>query len=210
MRRSYSDGGLNEADVDPDPMRQFANWLTAADAAGLTEPNAMVVATADERARPSARTVLLKGLDTGFVFYTNYDSRKGRELAANPWAALVFGWYAIERQVLVSGSVAQVDRETSRRYFDSRPYGSRLGASASPQSRVVGSRTELDEAYAAAATRWPEAAPESAQVPLPDDWGGFRVTPETLEFWQGRRDRLHDRLRYRRDGEHWVLERLAP
>jgi pyridoxamine 5'-phosphate oxidase len=206
MRRSYSSRGLDEADLDPDPMRQFASWLDAADASGLVEPNAMVVATADAAGRPSARTVLLKGLDAGFVFYTNYDSRKGRELTTNPWAALVFGWYPLERQVLVTGEVERVDRETSRRYFDSRPYGSRLGAASSPQSRVVGSRGDLDAAYAAAAARWPDGG----EVPLPDDWGGFRVIPETVEFWQGRKDRQHDRLRYRRDGELWLLERLAP
>jgi pyridoxamine 5'-phosphate oxidase len=209
MRRAYSERGLGEADLDPDPLAQFADWLAAAEDAGLTEPNAMVLATADLTGRPSGRTVLLKGLDYGFVFYTNYDSRKGRELAYNPRASLVFPWYPLERQVLVSGEVERVDRATAEHYFRSRPHGSRLGAWASPQSQVVGSRAELDAAFAEVEARWPDGS----EVPLPDFWGGLRVVPDAVEFWQGRGNRLHDRLRYRRDGpqaQAWVIERLAP
>jgi len=210
MRRSYAERGIDERDLDPDPMTQFAAWLADAEAAAVVEPNAMVLATADAAGRSSARTVLLKGLDTGFVFYTNYASRKGKELARNPAASLVFPWYPLERQVLVAGVVEQVDRVTAARYFSSRPRGSQLSAWASPQSEVVASRADLDSAFAQASARWPEGT----EVPLPDRWGGFRVLPDSIEFWQGRGDRLHDRLRYRRSaadaGQRWVLERLAP
>jgi pyridoxamine 5'-phosphate oxidase len=207
MRRDYTEhGGLLEEDLAGGWPAQFAAWFAAAAAWGLPEPNAMIVATADARGRPSARTVLLKGHDErGFVFYTNYESRKGLETSVNPYASLVFPWFAMQRQVLVSGAVERVTRAETERYFASRPRGSQLGAWASPQSRVLGSRAEVDEGYEAVAERFADGP-----VPAPPHWGGLRVRPETVEFWQGRSSRLHDRLRYRRDGKSWVIERLAP
>jgi pyridoxamine 5'-phosphate oxidase len=210
MRAAYARTGLDEASVLPDPLEQFARWMQDAIKAGLPEPNAMVLATATRDGVPSARTVLLKGVDErGFTFFTNTGSRKGAELAANPRAALVFPWHALERQVRVSGRVSVVDRAEVGDYFASRPHGSRLGAWASPQSRVIGGRADLDVRLAAVAERWPEGE----DVPLPDFWGGYRVGPEEVEFWAGREDRLHDRLRFRRDHDApggWLLERLAP
>jgi pyridoxamine 5'-phosphate oxidase len=210
MRAAYARTGLDEAAVLPDPLQQFAAWLQDAINAGLPEPNAMVVATATLDAVPSARTVLLKGVDErGFTFFTNTGSHKAAELAANPRAALVFPWHALERQVRVTGPVSVVDRAEVRDYFASRPHGSRLGAWASPQSEVIGGRADLDARLAAVAKRWPEGD----DVPLPDFWGGYRVVPEEVEFWAGRADRLHDRLRFRRDPDatdNWLLERLAP
>ena len=215
MRGVYARTGLDEASIAADPLEQFARWMQDAIAAGLPEPNAMVLATATTDGVPSARTVLLKGVDDrGFTFFTNTGSRKGAELAANPQAALVFPWHALERQVRVTGPVSVVDRAEAADYFASRPYGSRLGAWASPQSQVIGGRTDLDERLAELAERWPEGA----EVPLPDFWGGYRVAPEMIEFWAGREDRLHDRLRFRRAGDAadqeapkpWLLERLAP
>jgi pyridoxamine 5'-phosphate oxidase len=209
MRREYSAAdGLAEADLASGWPAQFHRWLADAVAYGLPEPNAMVVATADPRGRPSARTVLLKGYDArGLVFYTNYESRKGVEVLANPYASLVFPWFAMQRQVVVCGSVAPVDRSETEAYFASRPRTSQLGAWASPQSQVVADRTVIDDGFAAAASRFPPGMP----VPPPPHWGGLRVEPETVEFWQGRASRLHDRLRYRRtDTGAWVVERLAP
>jgi pyridoxamine 5'-phosphate oxidase len=210
MRAAYARTGLDEASILPDPLEQFARWMQDAINAGLPEPNAMVLATATRDGVPSARTVLLKGVDErGFTFFTNTGSRKGAELAANPRAALVFPWHALERQVRVSGPVSVVDRAEAGDYFASRPHGSRLGAWASPQSRVIGGRADLDARLAAVAERWPEGD----DVPLPDFWGGYRVAPEEVEFWAGREDRLHDRLRFRRDPDGpggWLLERLAP
>ncbi|MFC4057669.1 pyridoxamine 5'-phosphate oxidase [Planomonospora corallina] len=205
LRRTYEGQPLLEEHLAPDPVSQFAAWFGEAVDAGLPEPNAMVVATASAGGRPTARTVLLKGYDeTGFVFYTNYESRKGRDLGENPRACLLFPWHAIRRQVRVEGPVVRLPREESAAYFRSRPYGSRVGAWASRQSAVVASRGELDERYARLAERWPE------DPPVPDFWGGFRVAPVEVEFWQGQLDRMHDRLRYRRAGDSWVVERLAP
>ena len=207
MRQAYEHAGLDEADLAADWLTQFRQWLDEAITAGLSEPNAMIVATASRGAVPSARTVLLKGLDErGLVFFTYYTSRKGRQALANPVASLVFPWHPIQRQVLVTGAVERVTDAESDAYFASRPYGSQLGAAASPQSTVIGSRAELEAARDALAARYPEGT----LVPRPPNWGGLRVVPETVEFWQGRPDRLHDRLRYRRDGNTWVVERLAP
>jgi pyridoxamine 5'-phosphate oxidase len=211
MRRSYRRAGLSETDLAPDPYTQFARWLITAAEAELPEPNAVILATADERGRPSARTVLLKGYDeAGFVFYTNYRSRKARDLAVNPHASLLFPWQAIDRQVTVLGMVSRVSAEQSAAYFRTRPRDSQLGAWASRQSTTIASRAELDERFAELAKRWPPGT----EVPTPDFWGGYRLRPDIVEFWQGRESRLHDRLRYRR-AEHgdtvgWVIERLAP
>jgi pyridoxamine 5'-phosphate oxidase len=199
-------GELREDAVDPDPFAQFARWYDEARREGVHQPEAMTIATATPDGRVSARMVLLRGIDEdGFVFYTNYASRKGRELAANPHAALVFHWGDQERQVRIEGTVRRASRERSRAYFDARPFGSRVSAAVSPQSEVVGSRAELEARAAELASRHADGA-----VPLPDDWGGYVVVPETFEFWQSRADRLHDRLRYRRADGTWVLERLAP
>jgi pyridoxamine 5'-phosphate oxidase len=208
MRRIYTRGGLAEDDLAPTWPAQLRRWLEEAESGGVGEPNAMVLATADPGGRPSARTVLLKGLDDrGLTFYTNYDSRKGRELAANPVATLVFPWIDLQRQVIASGHVERVPAAESDAYFATRPHGSQLGALASPQSQVVGSRAELEAARAGLDARYPEGA----AVPRPEHWGGFVLRPDEVEFWQGRPDRLHDRLRYRAtDGGGWTIERLGP
>lgn len=206
LRRSYRLAGLTEDELAPDPFAQFGRWLTEALAAGLPEPNAMVVATADAVGQPSARMVLLKGYDAGgFVFYTNYLSRKGAEIAVNPRASLVFPWLALERQVIVVGDVERVDAAECDAYWGTRPRGSQLGAWASEQSAPM-DRARLEQRYAAAERRWPGDAP----IPRPSHWGGLRVLPRTVEFWQGRPNRLHDRLRYARADLGWQVERLAP
>ncbi|MET7287866.1 pyridoxamine 5'-phosphate oxidase [Streptomyces sp. NPDC005573] len=212
MRKQYQAAGLDEKDLATHPMDQFTRWFEDAARAALHgtlyEPNAMVVSTADAAGRPSSRTVLMKGFDSGgFVFYTNYGSRKAAELTVNPYVSLLFPWHPVARQVIVSGVARRTGREETAAYFRSRPYGSRLGAWASAQSSVIGSREELEEAYAALAARYPE----DGEVPVPEQWGGYRVAPETVEFWQGRENRLHDRLRYtaRPDGT-WRTERLSP
>lgn len=206
MRKEYMLRGLNERDLDPDPFRQFGRWLDQAVAAQLIEPNAMALATATPDGRPSVRMVLLKGFDpSGFVFYTNYESRKGGELAANPAAALVVYWGALERQVRVEGRVSQVDAAQSDAYFHSRPTGSQLSAAASRQSQVIPNREALEAEVATLVARYGDQP-----IPRPDYWGGYRLAPSSIEFWQGRANRLHDRLRYRRDGNAWIIERLSP
>ncbi|GGS29059.1 pyridoxine/pyridoxamine 5'-phosphate oxidase [Streptomyces daghestanicus] len=209
MRKQYRAEGLSESELAATPVEQFARWFQqAATDGGLFEPNAMVVSTADAEGRPSSRTVLLKHFDgRGFVFYTNYGSRKARDLAANPHVALLFPWHPMARQVIVTGTAARTGRDETAAYFRTRPHGSQLGAWASTQSSVVGSRADLDTAYAELAARHPEGE----QVPVPPHWGGFRVVPESVEFWQGRENRLHDRLRYTADGAGgWRVERLSP
>ncbi|MFI9305156.1 pyridoxamine 5'-phosphate oxidase [Streptomyces triculaminicus] len=213
MRRHYEFEGIAEDELAPGPHRQFARWFAEAAAGELHEPNAMVVSTADAAGRPSSRTVLLKGYDErGFVFFTNYGSRKAREIAANPHVSLLFPWYPLARQVVVTGTADRVDPLETAVYFRSRPYGSQIGAWASEQSAVAASRADLDAAYARMAARFPEGEP----VPVPPHWGGFRVTARTVEFWQGRANRLHDRLRYVRTGGEgegdsgWRVERLCP
>ena len=207
VRREYERAGLSEEDLAADPVEQFQLWLDQAMAAEPREFTAMTLATADGAGRPSARIVLLKGFDErGFVFFTNYESDKARELAENPRAALVFYWAALDRQVRVEGTVEKTSREESAAYFESRPRGSRLGAWASPQSRPVGGRQEIERLLEEVAGRFADG-----DVPVPDFWGGFRVRHETVEFWQGRPSRLHDRLRYARRPEGgWRIERLAP
>jgi len=206
MRKEYGMAGLLEKDLAKNPFRQFEKWFAEAEAAKVPEPNAMTLATTGRDGRPSARTVLLKAADgRGFVFYTNYESRKGRELADNAQAALVFPWITMERQVIVEGPVVRVSREEAEVYFHSRPRASQLAAWASPQSTVIAGRPVIEESY-----RVVERKYEGREVPLPPQWGGYRLSPVTVEFWQGRRSRLHDRLRYRReDGGDWVVERLA-
>ncbi len=205
MRRSYEIGGLDEADLADTWLDQLRRWLREAEDGGVLEPNAVLLATATPAGAPSARTVLMKGLgEQGLVFYTAYDSRKGTELAANPRATLVFPWVELQRQVIVEGGVERVPDADADAYWDSRPRGSQLGALASPQSRPIDSRAVLEEARDTLAAEYPDT------VPRPERWGGFRVVPDAVEFWQGRADRLHDRLRYRLEGGSWSVERLAP
>ena len=212
MRLAYNRGTLVEADLAPNPLAQFRQWLADAVAEGIVEPNAMVLSTVSAEGVPSARTVLLKEADArGFAFYTNLTSRKGRELEATRRAACVFPWLPLHRQVVVTGTAIEVPREEAASYFASRPHGSRLGAWASRQSEVIDSRAVLDDRHAQMLERFPD------DVPLPDFWGGWIVVPESVEFWQGRESRLHDRLRYRRvreggldDAGAWVVERLSP
>jgi pyridoxamine 5'-phosphate oxidase len=207
VREEYARSGLTESDLAPDPITMFRRWFDDAVAAGLHEPNAVVVATADPGARPAARLVLLKGLsDDGFVFFTNTRSRKGEELAANPACALLFPWHPLERQVRVDGTAAPLSADAVAAYFASRPRGSQLGAWASHQSREVTGRDELTAAYDEAAARYPEPEP----VPVPEEWGGYVVQPHAVEFWQGRPGRMHDRLVYRRTDDGWSTVRLAP
>jgi pyridoxamine 5'-phosphate oxidase len=206
LRREYTLATLNESDVDADPIRQFERWYGEAQAANVNEPSAMTLATADRNGTPSARVVLLKDVDQlGFTFYTDFRSRKAADLAENPRVALVFLWKEMERQVRVSGLAVRVSDSESAEYFATRPRGSQLGAWASTQSRVLGSRDVLEAALGAATVKF-----EDGPVPLPPHWGGFRVTPSEIEFWQGRASRLHDRLRYRREDDRWVMERLSP
>jgi len=206
LRKQYTRAGLREADMDPDPIDQFHNWFENAIDADLYEPNAMILATATPEGRPSARTVLLKGYDErGFVFYTNYEGRKADELEANPACALLFYWGELERQVRIEGRAGRLSGSESDIYFASRPRGSRIGAWASEQSRTVASREILEDRV-----RSLESEYEEREIPRPPFWGGYRVEPDAIEFWQGRENRLHDRLVYRRNGGAWKMERLQP
>jgi pyridoxamine 5'-phosphate oxidase len=207
QRKEHHRAVLLEADVDVDPIRQFQSWLQEASKSGIAESNAMALATATPDGRPSARMVLLRGVDErGFAFFTNYESRKARELQANPCAALVFFWHELERQVRVEGRVEQVDDQESDRYFQSRPLGARIGAWASPQSAVVGGRHVLESRFLEL-----ESLHAGSEIPRPANWGGYRLIPDTIEFWQGRPNRLHDRLRYTKGKQgSWLIERLAP
>lgn len=207
LRQEYSRASLRRNSVDSDPIRQFRRWFDEACRAGVLEPNAMILSTVSADGRPSSRTVLLKDLDSsGFVFFTSYSSRKGTELGGNPHAALTFLWKELERQVNICGRVAKVSRELSEAYFRTRPYDSQIGAHVSQQSRVIPGREWLEERFAGLRARYPEGS-----VPLPDDWGGYRLVPDSVEFWQGRPGRLHDRIRYaaQPDGS-WTIERLSP
>ncbi len=206
LRHNYSLQQLDENGVNPDPIQQFRVWFDQAVAAQLPEPNAMTLATATKKGIPSARIVLLKGVDDGgFVFFTNYESHKGQELAENPVAALVFLWTVLERQVRIEGRVERLEAEESDAYFQSRPLESRLGAWTSDQSQVIPNREVLEQRYQELLVKY-----DGQEIPRPPHWGGFRVIPKVVEFWQGRPSRLHDRLRYRLQDDRWLIERLAP
>ncbi len=207
-RKEYEQGALTEADVERDPIRQFTRWYDAAVAAGVPEPEAMTLSTATAEGRPSARIVLLRGYDErGFCFFSNYTSHKGRELAANPYAALTFHWTALERQVRIEGRVDQTTAAESDAYFQSRPSQSRIGAWSSPQSAVIADREVLEQLV----KNYQQQYPDESAIPRPEHWGGYRLIPNLIEFWQGRPSRLHDRLQFSRAGEAaWKLERLAP
>lgn len=207
FRREYMLAGLSKRDLEPNPLVQFEKWFQQTVAAGVLEPNAAVLATADASGQPSARMILIKGVDErGFSFFTNYESRKARELTQNPKAALVFPWIELERQVCITGSISKLPRGEAAAYFKIRPRGSRLGAWTSKQSRVIGSRAELEERLKQVEAQYP-----GEEIPLPPDWGGYLLAPIEIEFWQGRPNRLHDRLRYTKQPDStWRIERLSP
>jgi pyridoxamine 5'-phosphate oxidase len=206
LRREYARARLDEANVSPDPITEFARWFEEAVKAEVQEPNAMTLATASPDGAPSARIVLLKGFDErGFVFFTDYRSQKGTELEQNPRAALVFYWPELERQIRITGATLLVGREESEAYFRTRPRGSRISAWVSHQSQVIAGRKLLEDRVPELEKRFP-----GDDVPLPPYWGGVRLAPTSVEFWQGRTSRLHDRIRYTRDGERWRIERLSP
>ncbi len=207
LRREYTDIGLDERDLDANPFKQFEKWFQQAIDAKLDLPDAMTLATATKDGIPSARIVLLRGLDErGFVFYTDYESQKGKELAENPNAALVFYWRELDRQVRIAGQVSKVSRENSNNYFQSRPAGSRLAALVSKQSEIIPDRKVLEERFNQLAAQY-----QDAEIPLPSDWGGYRLSPNMIEFWSGRPSRLHDRLRYtRQPNDDWRIERISP
>jgi pyridoxamine 5'-phosphate oxidase len=206
IRREYARARLDEAHVSDDPLAEFHRWFSQAREAKVPEPNAMALATATPEGAPSVRIVLLKGYDErGFVFFTDYRSRKAAELEGNPQAALAFYWGELERQVRITGTVERTSAGESESYFKTRPKGSRLGAWVSHQSRIIPSRAELESGLRAMKERFP-----AEEVPLPPHWGGYRLRPDEVEFWQGREDRLHDRIRYVRDGKQWKVERLSP
>jgi pyridoxamine 5'-phosphate oxidase len=207
LRKNYSQRTLSEKDASSNPFDLFKTWFEEAVNGQLLEPNAMTLATATKKGKPSARTVLLKGFDgRGFVFYTNYESRKGTELLENPQAAILFNWLELERQIRIEGKVEKISNAESEAYFISRPKGSQLGAWASPQSQVIASRTVIEKNLMNLEAQFAH----SEVLPLPDFWGGFRVIPDYFEFWQGRSNRLHDRLSYVKKRKIWNLERLAP
>ena len=207
LRREYTDAGLDERDVDANPFKQFEQWFQEAINAKIDLPDAMTLATATSDGIPSARIVLLRGHDErGFVFYTDYESQKGQELAENPNAALVFYWRELDRQVRITGQVSKVSRENSNNYFQTRPVDSRLAALASRQSEVIPNRSVLEERFKELAAQY-----QAEEIPLPSDWGGYRLSPNMIEFWSGRPSRLHDRLRYTRQSDDgWCLERISP
>ena len=205
-RSEYETAGLDVGDVDPDPIAQWWTWYGQAESAGVTEPNAMVVSTVDADGIPDARVLLARGADAdGFNFFTNYDSAKSQQLDGQPVGALVFAWLQLHRQVRVRGRIERATAQESDDYFASRPRGSQIGAWASPQSRVLADRADLERRVAEIEDRF-----DGSVVPRPPGWGGWRLHHDVVEFWQGRPSRLHDRLRYRREAEHWVIERLAP
>jgi pyridoxamine 5'-phosphate oxidase len=206
-RYDHAVQGLRRSDLDPDPIKQFSNWFTAAIEARIRDVNAMSLATAGEGGKPSVRIVLLKGFDQdGFVFFTNYESEKGKQLAALPYAALAFYWIELDRQIRISGKAEKTSRQESQSYFHSRPLGSQLSAWASRQSENLDGRRVLDARMAEMTERF-----RNKRVPLPPHWGGYRVNPDVMEFWQGRPNRLHDRFRYTRQADgNWLIERLAP
>lgn len=205
LRKDYALASLDESDVARDPFAQFDKWMAEAIAARCPEPSAMSLATVGEGGRPSSRIVLLKGADAaGFVFFTNFESRKGREMAANPQAALLFHWVELERELRIEGRIEKTSGAEADAYYASRPVKSRIGAWASPQSQPIAGRAALEASFAAAERQHGE------NPPRPPHWGGYRLVPDTLEFWQGRRSRLHDRIVYRREGGNWRIERLAP
>lgn len=207
LREDYTRDQLTFEDTDPNPLLQFERWFKAAEQSPVNEPNAMTLATVGENGRPKARIVLLKQVDEqGFVFFTNYDSQKGQDLEANPFASLVFFWDVIQRQVRIEGRVEKIAKADSEAYFQSRPKGSQIGAIASPQSQVIPSREVLQEKV----TQLEKEYESEEQLPLPNNWGGYRLIPDCIEFWQGRSSRLHDRIRYRLEQNDWLRERLAP